>query len=49
MAIAIALCPTFGCTGTTVYEDVPSCFRPNDQYCEQCLYFAEIASGLGKW
>lgn len=36
MANAIALCTTFGCSGITLFENVPSCFSPIDMPCETC-------------
>lgn len=42
MAVAIALCTSFGCTGITVFEDVPSCFKPVDIPCETCQPVARV-------
>lgn len=36
MATALALCDTFGCSGLTVFEDAPSCFRPKAMPCPAC-------------
>jgi len=39
MAVAIALCSTFACTGVTVFENVPSCFSPKEMPCPSCEVF----------
>ena len=39
MAVAIALCSTFGCSGVTVFEDVPSCFKAKAMPCPSCEVF----------
>lgn len=39
MAVAIALCSTYACTGVTVFEDVPSCFSPKEMPCPSCEVF----------